>query len=303
MLPQLSQNDRHSMRAHVARISQTCVCAWARRKWRVGANVGNHNSSRCLSAGVSAQVRGILASPGLKAQLETAGEPRSDRRCAAADPWQAMQPPAVPPPAAAAAGEHFQLCSASPQPIARASLCVGPQAAGACFNIFLPRVRADDGCGGGIDWEAAGVPAGTVPKGVLGFLSRASADEGCQLLCEWAADGDGCPGISEPPGPGPEQSPGAALACGSGFSCDESPTAARSLGVQQRAEVAQRSGAPRERHQSQSCCCRGPGSLCGRHQALRGVLVAFGQQFIDNLEALLQVPLATLAPRPDRALY
>ena len=147
------------------------------------------------------------------------------------------------------------------------------------------------------------MPADTVPEGVLGFLSRATADEGCQLLGEWAADGDGCPGIVAPPGPGQEQSPGAALACGSGFSSDESQPAAGVLGVRQRAEVEQGSGAPHECDRPQSCSCSGSGSLCGRHEALRGVLVAFGKQFIGNLEALLQVPLATLGPRPDRPLY
>ena len=81
------------------------------------------------------QVRGILASPEVKAQLEEAGGLCTDggEGRAASDPWQAMpseQPPAGPPPAAAAAGEHCQLCFASPQSIGPGSLCVGALAAG-----------------------------------------------------------------------------------------------------------------------------------------------------------------------------
>lgn len=137
---------------------------------------------------------------------------------------------------------------------------------------------------GGIDWAAAGVPVNTVPEGVLNYLSCATADEGCQLLSEWAGDEDGCPGIiSDPVAIVHTNMEFGSFPGNSNQRKDGSQACAHQL------EAQPRSSAEFQLHQEQCRDCSIDGNLCGRHAALCSVLVAYGHQFVGDLEALWQV--------------
>lgn len=136
----------------------------------------------------------------------------------------------------------------------------------------------------GINWAAEGVQAGTVPPGVLHFLSTASVDECCRMLTEWAADG-GCPGIVAPQDPhGLTHTKLISSAANSGnwCSCPDTHSSSPFGGV-----------AP---YRGADTDCGGMivngtsnRALCSSHEVLRRLLVGFAADFLADLEQLQQV--------------
>lgn len=119
----------------------------------------------------------------------------------------------------------------------------------------------------GIDWAAAGVPAGAAPSGVLQFLATAAVDDCCRMLTEWAADG-GCPGIVAFQNPLPAVESPQAQRSASGGTRRSSPLAPRGSDcVPRRAERA----------------------AVSTREVLRRVLARFAADFFGDLETLQQV--------------